>query len=437
MKDDVVDAKLLHRERPVRTIGIAIILVVLMAFFVWAAVAPISSAVLANGEVRVDLSRVTLQHLEGGILKDVFVRDGDLVKEGDPLIALDDTSLRSEHDIVRKQLQGLRAMEARLLAESAGSSELSAQADSALNDSELALLYEKERALMLARKESFEREMSLLQERVRQAESQIAGLANVVQSKKEIRRSLQGEVDDLNRLVEQEFISRHRLNQMQRQLAGVESEISENQGTSANAAVQKSEAQRTMQFRAAERRSGILSDLSEVQKRIAELDSRFVSISARLARTTLRATSAGQVLGMRYPVPGAVLPPGATVADIVPIGADLLIEARIAPSDVEAVKLNGVTDIRLTAHNGAILPVIQGTVVYVAGDRLMDEKTGAPYFPVRVRVSPEGINELVAAKVKLLPGLPVQVVIKSGERTLLQYLIRPVSNLFASAFKEN
>lgn len=437
MKDDVVDAKVVHQERPVRTIGIAIILLVLMAFFVWAAVAPISSAVLANGEVRVDLSRVTLQHLEGGILKDVFVRDGDLVKEGDPLIALDDTSLRSEHDIVRKQLQGLRAVESRLLAESAGSSELSARADNALNDSELALLYEKERALMIARKESFEREMSLLQERVRQAESQIAGLANVVQSKQEIRRSLQGEVADLNRLVEQEFISRHRLNQMQRQLAGVESEIGENQGAAANAAVQKSEAQRTMQFRAAERRSGILSDLSEVQKRIAELDSRFVSISARLARTTLRATAAGQVLGMRYPVPGAVLPPGATVADIVPIGADLLIEARIAPSDVEAVKINGVTDIRLTAHNGAILPVIQGTVVYVAGDRLMDEKTGAPYFPVRVQVSPEGIKELVAAKVTLLPGLPVQVVIKSGERTLLQYLIRPVSNLFASAFKES
>ncbi len=318
MKNSDPNNKVSSSEKRVRRIGIGIVLGVFGVFLTWAILAPISSAVVANGEVRVELGRISLQHLEGGILKKVYIRDGDEVKAGDPLIELEGTLYRAEFEVLNKQLNSLKVMEARLLAERNDERTFAAPVELDRSDPQAQLLVTNEHALMEARRYALEREIGVLQERLKQVESQTRGLRHVSSNKEAIRVSLLSEIEDLRRLVEREFISRHRLNQIERQLSGIDSEISENRAAMANLMVQKQEALQTIAFRVAERKANVMNDLSDARKRINELESRKVSIQDRLNRTVLRATTDGQILAMRYPVPGAVLPPGASVVDILP-----------------------------------------------------------------------------------------------------------------------
>lgn len=424
-------------ERQARRIGVGVILVTFVLFGGWAFFAPIASAVVASGVVKVELERKSVQHLEGGIVREIHVREGQMVEQGQLLITLDQTQFQADMEVGDSQVHALRASEARLQAERDGLAEIAFPDDFNADIPHIAQLIASETALFHARKGSRQGEIKVLQGRIQQSESQIVGLKQINERKQEILRSLQSELTDLQRLVAGNFISRHKLNQIDRQIAELRGDIAENDANIANLRVQQRETRLLIDFRKAEFHTADIDALTETQKKLDELLKKSMSLEDRVKRASIRAPVAGQVIGLRTNSPGAVLQPGTHILDIVPAGADLVVEARIAPADVDSVHVDQLADIRFTGFKATTTPVVEGRLVHLAGDRLIDELTGIPYFTSHIHLTAEGLQHLNQLNLRIQPGIPAEVIINTGERTLFQYLAQPISNALARTFRED
>lgn len=419
-----------------RRIGLGVILVVFLAFGLWAALAPIGSAVVAPGVVKVELDRKTVQHLEGGIIQKILVREGDRVEQGQILVTLEQTQFQSDLGVARSQSLALRAGEARLKAELAGSGSITFPPDFTPTDPETAQMMQSETALFNARRASRQGELRVLEGRIQQSASQIAGLSRVNASRQETLTSLESELADLQRLVAKNFISRHKLNQTERQISELKAEMAENDANIANQQVQQQETRLLIDYRKAEFRTQDIDALTEIQKQLDEMRKKALSLEDRVDRSSIRAPVAGQVMGLRINTPGSVLRPGTPVLDIVPDGAELLVEARLSPADVDTVRVGQDADIRFTGFKATTTPVVAGKLIYLAADRAIDEHTGIPYFSCQVRLTPEGQENLNRMGLRIQPGIPAEVIVKTGERTLAQYILQPIGDALARTFRE-
>lgn len=419
-----------------RKIGFAVVLIAFLLFGIWASLAPLAQAVIAPGVVKVELDRRVVQHLEGGIIKHIYVEDGATVKQGALLLTLDATQFHSDKEVNDSQLLALLVTEARLRAERDELAEIPFPDEIDRSDPRIAEIMANETSLFKARRNAHRSEMNVLRERVKQAESQISGYQQVDLRKIEVRESLQTERADLIRLMEKNFISRHKLLQAERQVSELESEIAENNVKISSQKVQQKETELQIEFRNAEYKSQVVNSLTDVQKRIDELRKKLLSIDDRVNRAEIRAPVSGKVIGFKLNTVGAVLAPGTHILDIIPQGANLLIEAHLSPNEVDTVRIGQPADIRLTSFKATTTPVIEGKVTHLAGDRLIDERTGAPYFECRVELTPAGVETLAQSNLRLQPGIPADVIIKTGERTMLQYITQPLSNALARVFRE-
>lgn len=423
-------------EGRARRIGFFVIVSTFVVFGGWAAFAPIGSAVVAPGVVKVELDRKTLQHLEGGIIHQIHVREGDHVERNQLLITLEQTQFQADLDVARTQTQALRAGEARLKAELQGASSITFPEDFDSADPEIAQLMQSETALFNARRASRSGELRVLDGRIQQSGSQIAGLSRINGSKNDTLRSLESELADLQRLVAKNFISRHKLNQTERLISELQAEIAENDANIANQQVQQQETRMLIDFRKAEFRTQDVDALTEIQKRLDEMRKKTLSLADRVERASIRAPVAGQVMGLQVNTTGAVLRAGTPILDIVPAGAALLVEARISPADVDTVRTGQLADIRFTGFKATTTPVVEGKLVYLAADRLVDQHSGLPYFNSHIQLTAAGLSKLQQQGLQIQPGIPAEVIVKTGERTLLQYIVQPLSNVLARTFRE-
>lgn len=423
-------------EGRARRIGFFVIVSTFVLFGGWAALAPIGSAVVAPGVVKVELDRKTLQHLEGGIIHQIHVREGDHVERNQLLITLEQTQFQADLDVARSQTQALRASEARLKAELQGASSIAFPEDFDGTDPEITQLMQSETALFNARRSSRSGELRVLDGRIQQSGSQIAGLSRINGSKNDTLRSLESELADLQRLVAKNFISRHKLNQTERLISELQAEIAENDANIANQQVQQQETRMLIDFRKAEFRTQDVDALTDIQKRLDEMRKKTLSLADRVERASIRAPVAGQVMGLQINTTGAVLRPGTPILDIVPTGAALLVEAHISPADVDTVHTGQLADVRFTGFKATTTPVIEGKLVYLAGDRLVDQHTGLPYFNSHIQLTAAGVSKLQQLGLQIQPGIPAEVIVKTGERTLLQYIVQPLGNVLARTFRE-
>ncbi len=424
-------------ERRSRRIGTLVIVSTFVLFGGWAALAPIASAVLASGVVKVELERQAVQHLEGGIVREIHVREGQLVEKGQVLITLDQAQFKSDLAVGGSQIQALQATLARLKAERDGLNQIVFPDDFNREDPQTAELIASENQLFTARKGSRQGEIKVLQGRIQQAESQIDGYTKINTSKNDTLLSLQAELHDLQRLIAGNFISRHKLNQIEREISELRADIAENDANIANLRVQQRETRMLIDFRKAEFRTEDINALTETQQKLDELLKRSTSLTDRVDRASIRAPAAGQVIGLRTHSPGSVLQPGTHILDIVPAGADLIVEARISPADVDSVRVDQLADIRFTGFKATTTPVIEGRLVLLAADRQLDQMTGQPYFASHVQLTPSGREQLSKLNLRIQPGIPAEVIINTGERTLLQYLVQPITNALARTFRED
>jgi len=421
-------------DRSIRRIGLTIVFVTFGIFGTWAAVAPLSNAVHGTGVVTVQSYRKTVQHLEGGIVKELYARDGDMVKKGDPLIVLDESQLSAEYESTRNQLIVARFKEARLRAERDGLESIPPVTMEGTDSDRAQEALAGEQQVFKARHDSLQGEISVNRERIQQMQQQIAGLNDMIRTKAGLNKSYSGEIKQLKELLAEGFVDNQRLLEQERKLDMLKTEVADHQSSITKTKLQIGETELQIVQLKKKFDADVAKELSDVQAQVFDLQEKEAALRDRLSRVVIRAPESGMVLDMKVHTIGGVVSAATPLLDIVPAQSELVVEAKVAPRDIDRLELGKTADVRFSAFNQATTPVIEGKLTRISADSLVDERSGDQYYLVRVKVTEDGMKKL--ADRKLQPGMPAEVLINAGDRTMLQYLLKPARNMFAESLIE-
>jgi HlyD family secretion protein/epimerase transport system membrane fusion protein len=418
-------------------LGLFTLVVLVGGFLAWALLAPLNSAVLGGGTIVVETSRRDVQHLEGGIVREIFVRDGVEVQAGDVLLTLDPTRVNAALQIVRGQMDANLVLLARLRAEVAGADRILFEADllqRAATDRDLRDLMQGQQQIFLARRASMQGQIDVLRQRIIQIETQIQG--QEAQERARLRQIdlIQQELVGVYDLLRGGFAPRTRALALERELARLQGEQGEYLSGVARSRQQIGEAQ--LQILQIERsfQEEVTRSIQETQNSVRELQERVVANNDIVRHMEVRAPVSGTVVGLTVFTSGGVVQAGRTLMQIVPRGDVLLIEAQIAAQDIEVVHEGQQAMIRFPALPQRTIPTLTGTVLHVSADRLTDERSGMPFYKVRVR--PDEASLLKIAERRLVPGMPAEITIATGQRTAARYLIDPLWDAIRKAMRE-
>lgn len=417
-----------------KRLGLTIFIAVFGIFGGWSALAPLEGAAFAPGTVTVKSYKKIVQHLEGGIVRDILVRDGDLVEAGQTLLVLDDTQPRASLEIVNSQYLALRMKEARLLAERDELDAVFYPSEFSLANPAAASEAEAQNEVFKARKTANEGRMIILEQRVDQLRSQIVGMEAVKEAKQILAESYAEEVADTLKLLDQGFSEKTRLREAERSLASFAGEAAELAANIAATQVQIGETELQILQLRSEFQNEVVAELSETQTSLKDLSERLTALQDVVRRTSIVSPDTGIVNGMQVHTIGGVLGPGSLIAEIVPESDELVIEASVSPIDIDRLSEGQEARIRFSTF-GNNAPTIKGTLLRLSADALTVESTGASYYLARIEVQQKSLEEL--GDLALLPGMPAEVYINTGSRTLLQYLFKPLSNAVARSFNED
>lgn len=421
-------------DKNVRRVGFWIVFLTFGVFGSWAAFAPLDSAAYAPGVVTVQSYRKTVEHLEGGIVKDVLAHDGDIVKRGDPIVILDDSQLKAEYETTYSQLIASKAMEARLRAERDDLSTIDFSSLLPASTPRGQEARDSETQVFNARRGARLGEVAVLKERIGQLNQQIKGTEAMIGTKQNLGKSYTGEIGELDELLAQGFVDKQRLLEQQRKLDMLKSEMADHRSSITKTRLQINETELQMLQINKDFNSDVVKQLAEVQTKAYDLQERTTALRDRLSRIVIRAPEDGMVIDMKVHTIGGVIRPGAPIMDIVPSVSRLIVEAHVPPVDIDRIGVGKLADMRFSAFSAATTPVIEGEVIQVSADRMTEERTGQPYYLARVQVTEAGQHKL--GDRKLLPGMPADVLIKTGTRTMLQYILQPARNAISQSMIE-
>ncbi|MCG8611392.1 MAG: HlyD family type I secretion periplasmic adaptor subunit [Pseudomonadales bacterium] len=423
-------------DRIFRIIGLVIVGITFGLFGGWAAFAPLDSAALAPGVVTVESYRKTVQHLEGGIVREIQVRDGDMVEKGDVLLVLDDTQAKAQLGILNGQFITQKSMEARLLSERDGLAKISyPDVLMTMDDARVMDAKHGQDQVFTARKRAHEGEIAVLKQRIEQLKKEIVGVSAVQSAKKELVKSYDEEVADYRELVGQGLAEKQRLRELERNSARLKGEIAENVANIARIETRIGETELQILQLQKEFQTEVVNQLGEVQATLFDVTERMAAVKDTVARTTISAPESGRVLGLSVHTIGGVIAAGTPILDIVPQSEELIVEAQVSPIDIDRVEPDMLAEVRFSAFKSGTTPTVEGRVINISGDRLVDEKSGVPYYLARVRLTPESREKL--GSLQLLPGMPAEVLINTGARTLWQYIVQPITDAFAVSLIED
>jgi HlyD family type I secretion membrane fusion protein len=413
--------------------GLAVIIGGVLALGGWAALAPLSGAVIAPGYVKVDLNRKVVQHQEGGIVRAIRVRDGDKVKEGQELVLLDDVRIDAQLDLLRTQLDGERAKAARLEAERSYAAKPKFPKDIA-EQPRLTEIVERESSLFRARRDAVETQVALLRSQIKEAVQEAAALSEQIAAEERALKFQREELTANERLVEQGYVQRTRILTLQRAVAEYEARFGEHRAELSKSRQRSSELELrilTMKNAYAQTAS---DELKDTTTRIFDLEERIRPSKDAAARQKITSPIAGEVVGLKVFTSGSVIGPRDVIMEIVPEEKRLIVEARIRPDDINHVRPGSPADIRLTAFKQRTTPLVYGSVIYVSGDRLTDPQNGAAYYIVHVDVTDRALAD--AGNLHLTAGMPAEIFIRTDTRSALDYLTAPVTAYLRRGMRE-
>jgi epimerase transport system membrane fusion protein len=426
-------------DRPIRRLGYFIVIFIFGFFGAWSLLAPLGSAALAPGSVTVEGYRKTVQHLEGGIVKALHVHDGDTVTKGQILVELENTSPRAQLETLRGQLFSALAREARLTAERDGKASVSYSdlLKQASNDPRAQEAIRVQDQAFAVRKRSRGGEISILQEQRRQLAAKIEGIKAQKNSRNALAASLDKDLTDFRAMLKEGYVEKQKVTELERRLAEAQGDEGDFTANIATAQTQISEtALKILQIEKEFQRE-VIDELSKVQTELSELREKTQWLGDTVTRTVIKAPEAGMILGLAVHTIGAVIPPGGHLLDIVPQQESLLIEAQVSPMDIDRVHIGQSTEIRFSAFKSAKTPKVAGQVIALSADRLSNEKDEISYYLARVSVDKTGLAELQERGLILVPGMPAEVLINTGDRTFFEYIMQPLSNIFARSLIED
>jgi HlyD family secretion protein len=417
-------------------IGLAVIVVLAGGLGGWAATAQISGALIAPGQIVVDTNVKKVQHPTGGVVGEVRVRDGDRVKAGDVVVRLDDTVTKASLAIVLKALNGLWARAARLEAEQRGLDQLTfpPQLLSRADDPDVQNVMASESKLFEVRTTGRAGQKSQLRERVAQLNEEIAGLTAQERAKEKEIALIEKELVGVRSLFEQKLVQISRLTVLERDAARLNGERAQYIAARAQAKGKITETELQIIQVDKDLVSEVSKDLRETNDKIGEFVERKVTAEDQLRRIDIRAPQDGVVLQSTVHTVGGVITAGDAIMMIVPQADALSVEAKVNPQDIDKLQVGQKTVLRLSAFNQRTTPELNGIVTRVSPDVTTDQRTGQSYYTIRVSMSPEEVARL--GEVKIIPGMPVEAFVQTGDRTMLSYLMKPLSDQLMRSFRE-
>ncbi len=420
-------------------LGLLTVLTIFGGVLVWSYIAPINSAVIAVGHIVVESNRKAVQHLEGGIVSEILVREGDLVNADDVLIRLDNTVQSANLALIDGQLTELYARRARLQAERDEADDIMSPNGEAevLNNRAFAEKLAGQVQLFEARKTTRATQLDLLNERIVQQNERVVGLKAQIDSLRDQRQLIEDELAGVRELHEQGYAPKTRVRALERESRRLSGERGSLRASVAEASSIIAEAELEIERLQETGREEAITELRDVEVSIAELEERRVTAKEALRRTEIRAPHGGRVLGLSVHTEDAVIGPGEPVMEIVPIGDRLQVAARIAPKDVDKIQAGQETLVRFSAFGARSTPETTGVVTTVSADSFVDEAAGISYYLVLVEI-PEG-EELskILGNAPLVPGMPVEAFIRTGSRPAISYFLKPLTDSLARSMRED
>ncbi len=426
--------------RIVLVAGLWVMLALGIVILVWGAIVPIESAAVARGNVVLLSSKKTIQHLEGGIIKEILVREGDHVQSGQELIRLNDTSATAARDIVQQQLYAARAANSRLIAERDKLPEVTFDKDMV----EMGGTHEEVARIITAQTNLFRSEMeiqraklAILDQRIAQSDEEISGLKSQIEGTSGQLNLYDEEIGMVQNMYNKGYDTRPHLLEVERH----HNELKGNRGQyeSQVAKVKQNIAETRMSIidQQNEYQTKVGQELKDVQAQIADLETKLRAAKDVVDRTKLTAPVSGIVMGLKYHTPGGVIAPGTPIMDIVPQNDQLVIEVRVKPTDIANIHTGLDARVIFTAYKMRSTPKVPGKVTQVSADIFTDDRAAQPssYYLAQVEVDKKFLEHM-QKHIELYPGMPADVMIKTGSRSFLGYLFGPITDSMHSAFRE-
>jgi HlyD family secretion protein len=416
--------------------GTVVVAVLTIGVGGWAATTDVSSALIAPGSIVVDSNVKKVQHPTGGIVGEVRVRDGDRVKSGDVVVRLDETVTRANLAVVTKGLNELSARKARLEAERDGAESIAFPADllGRAQDPDVAAAMASERKLFELRRKARTGQKAQLRQRISQLEEEISGLSAQRDAKAKEIALIDRELTGVRELYQKNLIQLNRLTQLEREATRLEGERGQFVAATAQAKGKISELELQIIQIDQDLSSEVARELREVDGKIGEFVERKVTAEDQLRRIDIRAPQDGTVFQSTVHTVGGVISAGDAIMLIVPDADNLTVEAKVNPQDIDQLKIGQIALLRFTTFNQRTTPEINGMVTRISADISTDQRTGLSYYTVRIGLPPEEVARL--GDVKLVPGMPVEAFVQTGQRTVLSYLVKPFYDQLTRAFRE-
>ena len=417
-------------------VGLSVVILLAGGLGGWASTAQISGALIAPGSIVVESSVKKVQHPTGGVVGEVRAHDGDLVKAGDVVVRLDDTVTKASLAIVTKNLDGLWARAARLEAEQRGLDRITfpPMLTDRANDPDVKAVMASESKLFEVRVNGRTGQKAQLRERIVQLNEEITGLAAQEKAKDQEIGLVEKELTGVRDLYDKHLVQMARLTTLERDAARLSGERAQYIASRAQAKGKITETELQIIQVDKDVVSDVSKDLRETNDKIGEFVERKVTAEDQLRRVDIRAPQDGMVLQSSVHTVGGVITAGDAIMLIVPQADDLQVEAKVNPQDIDKLQVGQKTLLRLSAFNQRTTPELNGVVTRVSPDVTTDQRTGQSYYTIRVSMPPEEVARLGDAK--LIPGMPAEAFVQTGERTLLSYLIKPLNDQLMRAFRE-
>ena len=436
---DVTPLEVNTDARAYSRMGWMIVLLGVGGFLLWALLAPLDKGVPLSGTVASETNRQAVQHLAGGTVQQLLVRDGDVVRQGQVLVRMNPVTAQSAVEVTETQYLTALAHVARLEAERDGLKKIAFPEELAKRRSEprVSELMSLQEQLLLSRQGSLQNELGGLDESIAGLKLQVAGLQESRDSKKEQVAILKEQLAGMRDLAKEGYVARNRLLDLERTYAQLGGAISEDIGNIGRAQRQVAELSLRRAQRLQDYQKEVRTQLSDYRKEADAHAARLEAQRFELGNVEVKAPASGTVVNLAVFTNGGVVPPGFKLMEIVPSGAPLIVDGQLPTNLVDKVRPGLPVELLFSAFNTNKTPHIEGELTHISADRSVDERTGFPYYKVHVKVTPEGARKIAQHKMDIRPGMPVELFVKTGERTMMNYLLKPIIDRAHSAMSED
>ncbi|MDO5046802.1 HlyD family type I secretion periplasmic adaptor subunit [Campylobacter sp.] len=425
---------ILKNENPTIAFGLFTIFLFVVVFGIWIGLAPLNSAVVAPGKVGIINNKKTIQHLEGGVVEKIFVKDGDRVKAADALIELKNANLISEISIVKNEILQNSALLSRLEAQRDEKEDIKFK-EEIYKFEGYDLAIQSQIDIFNEQNRLFSDERNITTQKINQLQNQIQGINAILNAKKERMTSIDEEIAEWDKLFKAQLADKIKLRDLKRERINIKGDMAANSAEIARLNVQIMQAKSEIILKERIKKDEILKNIEDVKKKLVSAIQKYEALNDQLDRTIIKSPIDGVVVESLFYTIGGVIKPGEKVMSIVPDNASYVIDAKLGISDIDNVGVGFDADIRFNAFHSSQSKVVQGKIIYISADSLVDKRDFS-YYEIKAEITAEGLRSMQENNFFLLPGMPVEVVVKTGERTILSYMIKPFSEMFVKAFNE-